>query len=61
MGVPGLAAGLMPPGMARGLYRVEANASALRTLENGLLPAKMVRVRLLHFFMAKLVGERGRA
>ncbi|GLI58793.1 hypothetical protein VaNZ11_000551 [Volvox africanus] len=41
------------------LFRAVHNEATARSVENGLIPAKMVRVRLLHFLIAKLVGLGG--
>ncbi|EFJ51065.1 hypothetical protein VOLCADRAFT_88331 [Volvox carteri f. nagariensis] len=39
------------------LFRAVHNEATARSVENGLIPAKMVRVRLLHYLIAKLVGR----
>ncbi|KXZ52892.1 hypothetical protein GPECTOR_8g272 [Gonium pectorale] len=43
----------------KNVFRAEANEATARSVENGLVAAKMVRVRLLHFFIAKLAGLGG--
>lgn len=44
-------------GLGRNVMRIGALEHSQRATANGLIPAKMVRVRLLHFLIAKLVGE----
>ncbi|GFR43701.1 hypothetical protein Agub_g4811, partial [Astrephomene gubernaculifera] len=50
---------LLRLGRGASLFRAEANEAGVRSVENGLIPAKMVRVRLLHYLIAKLVGLGG--
>ncbi|KAG2439156.1 hypothetical protein HXX76_004523 [Chlamydomonas incerta] len=46
-------------GLGRNVMRIGAFEHSQRATANGLIPAKMVRVRLLHFLITKLVGLGG--